>query len=425
MRTIILSLFCLSVLLMYSCQDDSTLKVDPMENQLSGVVNEISEQDAERILYNFLNNSDPAKLKTRSNNTFVKTVQKHYAGRMTRAGGVSPQPVAFYNFALQNNSSEGFAIVCGDKRLPQVIAYTPKGALEDVANCGNTFLANYVENLPNAVAELLANRKGLADLTNRYTAGFSHKDVPDVAHTWTTDSTIERVVYLQESVTWEQDAPYNKLLPQNPETKLPYLVGCSNIACVNIMAYYCYPETYNWAALKEFRVVIEGWQPNSVITEAAQLCKDVYEANKSQGLENGAVTYISNVAAGLQSFGYEMSPVMYYNLDSIRASLESFYPIFMRGQDPAKTNGHAFVVRGYWEVKPKAGVALDSTVSIGISWGNLGGFGDGFYLARFDDLDLTLLGLYPLIFTDEGPETSKLSYADEIRLLTRIRPKGF
>lgn len=426
MRKYTLNIFCLVFLFICSCQNDNIIENAPIENQAENLsATEISAQDAEKILLNFIQNSKPALSKTRSvnANVFVKAANKRYCGeQMTRSG--SSLPIAFYNFALESSSGEGFAIVCGDKRFPQVIAYSEKGALDEVANCGNTFLANYVQNLPEAVAILIENRNGIPNLTHRYVGGFPYEDISNVAHSWETDSTAERVVFLEESTTWEQKAPYNKLITINPKTNQPYPVGCSNIACANIMAYYCYPEKYNWTALKQFRVVIEGYQPDTVVTEAAQLCKDLFIANKSVSNDEGTGTKTEDVYTGLQSFGYVSNLVMDYNLDSIRASLENLNPIYMRGQDPSKNSGHAFVVRGYWEVIPKDISVMDTTVSLGINWGWMAGFGDGFYLAQYAHMNLIALGLYPMIFTEYGPEYSKYSYADKMKIITRIRPRN-
>lgn len=425
-KLIFCSLICV-VMIFFSCQDDQSFpETVPEQSFKSEVPTELSDSEAEQILMNFIEKRNSLSIQTRGNNVTIRRCTKNYCSSpQTKSTGEIAEAVAFYNFELLSNNQEGYAIVCGDKRLPQVLAYSTNGSLERVKSSGNEFLVNYLSNLPDAITKLLENRKGLADLNNRYTAGFSYEDVPNVAHTYETDSTVERVVYLQESTTWEQGAPYNNLMDINPKTNQRYLVGCSNIACVNIMAYYCYPEKYNWAALKEFRAIIEGYQPASLVTQAAQLCKDIFIANKSVNTENGTGTKPSDVITGLRSFGYETSGLLEYSLDSIKASLEKFYPVYMRGQDPKKTIGHAFVVRGYWKVLPKSNLQRDSTVSIGINWGWMGGFGDGFYLAEYDDVDLTILGLHPLVFGNEGPVASKDSYTDKIKLITRIRPKGY
>lgn len=425
MKRLLLVAIGLFFLAFLSCRDDETV-VSITDETTEGEIHELSAQQAEKILTNFIERQNYLPVKTRSNNVIIKGFTKEYCSPLsTRSTEGSSGKVAFYNFEMESSDGECFAIVCADKRLPQVIAYSKKGSLEDVRNSGNTFLNNYLANLPDAVSLLIENRMSLPDMSNRYVGGFPYEDMPDVAHSWETDSTRERVVFLHEAITWEQSAPYNYKMPIDASGK-HYVVGCSNIACANIMGYYCYPERYNWAALEEFRVIIEGYQPDAVVMEAAQLCKDIFDANKSIPHDKGTETNPINVIAGLKSFGYESSNLINYNLDSIKYSLEHFYPIYMRGQNPEKTVGHAFVVRGYWDIVPKNPMGyLSPSTTIGINWGWMGGFGDGFYLVEYDGFDLAYLGLYPLLFTDDGPKYSTSTYSDKVKLITRIRPKGY
>lgn len=425
MKRLLLGLVCCSFLFFYSCQDEQVLTDEPGDGQASLLSkNELPVQDAEKILTDFIGKSNFVSPKTRSNGVSIKGFSKKYSSNV-QTRGTATEPVAFYSFDLESNNKEGYAIVCADKRFPQVVAYSTNGSLKDVENSGNVFLANYVANLPDAVALLIENRMDFPDLAHKYTGGFPYEDVPNVAHTWETDSTTERVVFLKESITWDQGDSYNMYIPFRPSGVERGLVGCTNIACANIMAYYRYPATYDWASMLEYRVVIPGYQPDAVVEKAAQLCKDLFDANHSVVNENSTTTALSNVVPGLRSFGYESSNTMQFSLDSIKASLEQFYPVYMRGQDPQSAVGHAFVVRGYWEIQPKDSTSnLDHAVSLGINWGWMGGFGDGFYLVQYGPFNLSYIGLHPLILGDYGPEYSNKNYIDVIRLITRIRPKA-
>lgn len=55
-------------------------------------------------------------------------------------------PLFIYNFKTPTDSTAGFTIVCGDKRLPQVLASTLDGTIKDTAN--NTGAKLLLANIP-------------------------------------------------------------------------------------------------------------------------------------------------------------------------------------------------------------------------------------------------------------------------------------
>ncbi len=64
----------------------------------------------------------------------------------------------------------------------------------------------------------------------------------------------------------------------------------------------------------------------------------------------------------------------------------------------------------------------DLAISLGINWGNMGGFGDGWYLVEIGDLGLDFVGLNPIVLTDQGPAFSNQDWSRAVKLLTDIRP---
>ena len=342
--------------------------------------------------------------------------------------------MAFYNFDLKTNQGRGYAIVCADRRLPQVIAYSTKGSMEEINNSENRFFIDYVQNLPLAITQLIAARNGHPTLENDYIEGFSWEPrIGDAHHVWLTDSTMEGLGYLEESAIWDQEYPYNNDMPFNPLENKRFPVGCSNIACVNIMTYYAYsaPQTYMLETFRRYRNIIAGNgnaddDDPSIVANAGKLCKDIAIANKStfDTLTNMTGTNPYNVVKGLESFGYISNPVMDYNIDSISLSLSRGHLIYMRGEDSTKEkSGHAFVVRGIWGVIPFNAYmeTIYMTISLGINWGASGGFGDGFYLAELDGENmLDIIGLHQRILTNFG--IGSINRGDRLKIITNIRP---
>ena len=77
-----------------------------------------------------------------------------------------------------------------------------------------------MNNIEDYVAILVSYRDKLPDLNNKYNAGFPYEEMIDVQYSWTTDSTKESIVYLKESITWSQSAPYNNMFEFAPGTNV-------------------------------------------------------------------------------------------------------------------------------------------------------------------------------------------------------------
>lgn len=204
----------------------------------------------------------------------------------------------------------------------------------------------------------------------------------------------------------------------------------ANLATVNIMAYYQYPSTYRWSYLLEYSNIIEGVDPDDKVLEAAEMCREV--SSKSNSIHHpttaATTTTYEGAVTGFKELGFALDTVTTYNLDSIKSSLDRCYPVHVSAgdaSDSTNSTGHVFIVRGYWDVKIKDGGPYneDLAVSLGINWGSMGGFGDGWYLVSLGDLDIDFIGLKPFIIGDNGPTESSKNWIRDIKLITNIRPK--
>lgn len=419
------------LLLLLSCQDENfSVEMQNVDN--NGNQYELTSSQARGILEKFMSKNPDLNRATRScKNIGIKEVTKKYHGEVkTRSDGTS-EKIAMYNYEITDANDRGFAIVCADKRFPRVIAFSTKGTLDELKNSDNEVLANYLNNIEDYVALLIANRTDLPDLEHRYTGGFPYEEMVDVNHSWVTDSTEESIAFLKESIVWNQGKPYNNLFDFIPGTNERYKVGCSNIATINIMAYYQYPNTYDWENLTMYPTILEEYDPEEVVFEAAKLCKYVAEISNSTYYPTmGATgTSISGAKKAFDILGYKYSHVDSFSMNAIRSSLDQCYPVYMAGRDKKPTTilGHAFVVRGYWDTKIKESsthtYAGESGSSLGINWGYMGGFGDGWYLVEFAGFSIDYLGLYPYQLTEQGPAYSPNNLGENVQLITHIRPK--
>ncbi len=415
--------------LLFACQNEDFSTTQELDSDKSQY--ELTSTQAQGILEKFISENPDLKLTTRTAQTLkIKEVSKKYHGEINTRSNQTSEKIAMYNYEINNDKNRGFAIVCADKRFPRVIAFSTKGTLDELKNSDNEVLANYLNNIEDYVAILVSYRDKLPDLNNKYNAGFPYEEMIDVQYSWTTDSTKESIVYLKESITWSQSAPYNNMFEFAPGTNERYTVGCSNIATINIMAYYHYPKNYDWENLTMYPTIVEEYDPEEVVLEAAKLCKYVSEvSNSTSNPSTGTTsTTLAGAKAGFTALGYKYTQVDSFSMTAIKKSLDNCYPVYMAAGDknnPSNSTGHAFVVRGYWNTEINVEESLyngDLAISLGINWGNMGGFGDGWYLVEIGDLGLDFVGLNPIVLTDQGPAFSNQDWSRAVKLLTDIRP---
>ncbi|MDR1755810.1 MAG: C10 family peptidase [Culturomica sp.] len=431
------------VALFLSCQEQERFFSEESGIESSLFDNELPEEEVLEMLRAFVAKAD-AGIQTRGTGLSVVSTSKRYYSTLSTRTGSSNANVPFYSFDLQLGDQNAFALVCADKRLPQVVAFSQKGNLEEIKT-HNALAYRYIQNLPDDVAILLDNRialpywkeysKNNKDYSH-YNAGFPYEETGNVD--WISEDEDERITYIRNYMNWSQEEPYNDRMDFVPGSNERYKVGCSNIATINIMGYYRYPERYDWDALLDFSSILDGYQPQSVVDAAAQLCRDVCNASLSRSSTNGETTTTTEGAIrGLNLMGFDHSGAMEYDLDTIKASLKAFRPVWMGGFSSNQSAvGHAFVVRGYWYLRYEFEGEDNSfppcwmeTESLGINWGAMGGFGDGFYLVRFKvpgeaayELENKDVDLIPLMLDTAGIYWGP-NYNQRLTIIPHIRPK--
>jgi hypothetical protein len=168
---------------------------------------------------------------------------------------------------------------------------------------------------------------------------------------------------------WHQYSPYNDFCPVvPPENPCPLehcLVGCTAVAAVEILHYWCWPpygvapynDPYDWPNMPR---TIEDASPQYQIDAVAELC---WEAGAAMGMyycitEDGCGSYASFRAAKFALDNY-----FYYSLQS-DSLMRNDYPDdavwfdFIKEQHNLNRpieygiTGHAIVVDGWLEVEP-------------------------------------------------------------------------
>lgn len=140
-----------------------------------------------------------------------------------------------------NKADGGFVITPADDRLPAVLGWSDHGSFD-------------VGQLPDALRELLDSYSRQAELAAHASAATprraeGHAEWADVAPMLQTQ--------------WDQDDPYNRLLPFDPHDGQRSEVGCVSVAFGQLMYYHRYPESGQGTVSYE-------WNGQTLVTDLSQ-----------------------------------------------------------------------------------------------------------------------------------------------------------
>lgn len=434
MKKIIFSMMFLSFLCYYSCQNDTiSEEIDSFESDGSNS-SELSNQEISNLLNHYFQRLQKNEPTTRSMGIpVIKTLKKdrHTNALITKAGDSEQQEFTICNVDFQG---DGFAIVLADKRLPLVLAYSPRGNYSQIKDSENPMLTKYVEDIPSSVGNILSQIHYLyptyPNADNKYN-NFPYPRISDDIYQWTDDKgCFNDVAYLEETTLWGQDDPYNKYLPFKSDSTDKQLVGCVAIALTNVMSYFKYPETYNWKIMTAVQnVKYNDFAPRGAADTIALFLKEVTTILNTQFKDSVSIATPNDCMRALAHYNYSYHKTQPYHIDSVGKSVKEKKPVITFGQSKYGNTGHAFVIRGYWEIKvtpemrEKGGpnnYLYGDGISLGVTWGNSGGWGDGWYLVQWDDLNISDLGLGRY---DPSKNVYVNDYSVNLSVITNIKPQ--
>ena len=291
-------------------------------------------------------------------------------------------------YVFNVGQQQGFVIVSGDDRAPEILGYSDEGAFD-------------AENIPDNMKAWL---QGYADEIN-WIKQHSAKNNAAARPKRTAKAAISTLLTTQ----WNQYAPYNNNCPSLYKNGTPAVTGCVATATAQIMfyqakthyiestttssvipsyqstKYYWYFEGEQYTGMPEKPITEIDWTKiDATLTtedarnEVARLFEYVGAAVQMQyGLVEEGGSSASNeavVTALVNYFGYDPDAKSVYRddhsyddwVDVIYGELSTNGPVLLGGQSSG--GGHAFVVDGY-----------DSDDYFHINWG-WGGISDGYFL---------------------------------------------
>lgn len=262
---------------------------------------------------------------------------------------------AYYIFSAPVNE-DGFIIVSGDKRMPNVLAYSDENSFDS-------------DNIPPNVLYWL-------DCYTKAYLSIDKLDVPPTGQTLTTNN--KGVAPLLEGNKWNQGDPYNRLCPSVGQEKC--LTGCVATAMAQVMKYHGYPsvgrgsisyntERNNIHVSHDFSSDLFKWEymiddytgkftseQANAVSELMSACGASVRMNYGTSAQEGSGALQEDlVPAFVEYFSYDQDAAF---MERSRCSVEDWHRLLMKELDQGRPvnyggisyidrGGHSFVLDGY------------------------------------------------------------------------------
>lgn len=353
MRKFKLMSYWLSAILLFttSCTKEPVIPQSTDEKSLSTWV---SPEQAQANLEHFLNEVAPTTRSGKKREIANMYILGGFGN--TRTSDADEPLVYLFNFT----DNEGYSLVSGDTRVPEVLAFIEHGNLDPEIGTNNPGLAIFLEQADNyyriATGLPVYNHE-----TQQYntTVPFDPDDIRDdilqiVSYKyspWVTNAWLgpQEIIPTQ----WDQISPYNKYC-YTTDGK-PAFVGCVAVAVGQLMYYHKKDCTYNginfrWDQMQNATDAFVGTEAS--LDLVAQL---LFQLGRPQNLDinygaiadsEGSFAYHANVPRTFTNFGYSKGGT-YADYDVITGL--NYGPIYVCAAAKKKTIQHKFLGINTWQ----------------------------------------------------------------------------
>jgi hypothetical protein len=314
---------------------------------------------------------------------------------------LEPSEISFYLFSLENmeEQTQGFALTCSDTRIGSVLAVVENGTYDDDIPFLDFFRSNldgYIQktiDMYNNINEedIIAALEKVKEFEQQ-TADTGRSVTYSTAYQSSVNGVYVRIQefvdeYPGEALTkntnWAQNAPYFDVIKSIYGQ--PYLTGCVATAIGQIMAYHKWPRNCTGTIsnsymetsftaftdpytnnTRSFSGITYNWNKMQATTNAANLgtvltVAETKEAKTEIGVlmaEIGGKVAMQygialsgasggNVPGALNQMGYNSSGLTTYNLNLVKASIDSEKPVYVAVSDVNGYGRHAWVIDDY------------------------------------------------------------------------------
>jgi len=377
--------------------------------QLTSVVAQQSAQrtrnEAVAIAREFLQGEEGLKGEIMTNSVGVVQFDIDYLVRPeSNATGYSQNfvinwPVDTIFYILNRKDTKGFFIISGDKRIPELIAFSDESSFDRKNIDEKSGMSLFLDMLPVYYEQKLGTPKLeiFGDIAGDTQAKWKGGGSEIIFNRWQTTERTENLVH----VTWGQSEPYNNNAPRVNGKRAP--AGCVATATAQFLSAFDYPTTLadrklNWHLLKKIVYKeYKGAEKREFAEQVAFLFRKIGDALGNDWGENGTKASTSDVPDVLREMGYRHTPnLLNYNLPLILESIKEKSPAIMSGRRKAEkgTVGHAWLCDGYWKQErivlellgeaKKVNREIEERVLLHCNWG-WNGTDNGYFLESVFD----------------------------------------
>lgn len=209
-------------------------------------------------------------------------------------------------------NDEGYALVSGDTRVPDILAFAEKGHLDPAEGIDNPGLAIFLANTETYIRlktglPIYDDTGNLIVLNDDGDDGYD-PDIDDDYVEYSDWKTSREDNEQRLACYWGQRDPLNRYCYTDTGEKA--LVGCVAVAIAQIMYHYGHNHTYNGTAY-DWNVIRNYWSqyghyPAEALDMAAKLVADLgrpENLNMNYGIDASSAS-MDNVARTFRNFGY-------------------------------------------------------------------------------------------------------------------------
>lgn len=339
--------------LLLSCKDEETFILNEIPPTYSS--HYVSYEQALDKALAFLTNNNST---TRAQSFKVKSHYEFSANNnyeiRTRATDLIEDTIDIRFHVINFEDNAGFALVSADDRTTPIYAYSTESNLdleEGIANTGlSTFMEGAILRYREEIRLLPVIGPWIPDPAAEDSFLLCPRTIYNGQECYVKYHDHRQQVSPLLTTLWNQSSPYNYYCPIiNGQSWAGYenraAAGCVTIALAQIMAYYNYPNNWDWGLIHTSPSYSEGIH-NETTNEVAQFVYDVaISANISWGIQSSSNIYNANSA--LENWNYITSAVQDFDCGNVVNSLKVNQPVYCRGTQPGTNEGHAWVIDGY------------------------------------------------------------------------------
>ena len=337
--------------------------------------------------------------------------------------------IPFYLFDIVNETEQtvGYAIACGDIRIPAILAVVEDGEFDSEEQ--HPFKDIFYNRLACYILETIEIYNSITD-EDISTAVEKYNSISDGNRAFNDPNVLSilkphTAPLVTNKTKWGQDIPYWDVINSIKGKTLPkskVLTGCVATALAQIMAYHEWPAgpaatiaskttfpdpytnttrtfssvVYEWSQMKAKKDATE--LGNQYKMEIGVLMHEIGVAIKTNYGTDGSGAIESDVVANLSKLGYKKPTLADYSLAKVQASIDSYKPVYIGGYEKKVTTyaaidvfkwfpqvsydgGHAWLIDNY-QTHFYSSTKKDEYVHCNLGWD---GTDDGWYLSNVFD----------------------------------------